>query len=146
MAEGAAPRSGNNASGSWRGRVTMLQASLHHPVRTAAVAPRESRGMCTSVPCLARAALPAPHRRGPLWRGNIEWEQCRASRCACCACADCFPRPAQIRTHPVLLGECLGGALYVQDFKRLCREAGFLDPRQLSSEPIEVRGWLAGFS
>jgi hypothetical protein len=40
----------------------------------------------------------------------------------------------------VLLGECLGGALYIQDFIRLCREVGFLDPRQLSIEPIEV-GW-----
>lgn len=46
--------------------------------------------------------------------------------------------PAEIRTHPVLLGECLGGALYLQDFLRLCREAGFMDPRQLSMEPIQV--------
>lgn len=44
----------------------------------------------------------------------------------------------EARHHPVLLGECLGGALYVQDFVRLCREAGFQDPRQLSSSVIEV--------
>eukprot|EP00887_Chlorella_sp_A99_P002978 scaffold24.g2978.t1 len=47
-------------------------------------------------------------------------------------------RARQVRMHPVLLGECLGGALYVQDFIRLCREVGFLDPRQLSSAAIEV--------
>lgn len=38
----------------------------------------------------------------------------------------------------MLLGECLGGALYTQDFVRLCREVGFLDPRTLSSAEIEV--------
>jgi hypothetical protein len=38
----------------------------------------------------------------------------------------------------VLLGECLGGALYVEDFVRLCRSVGFLDPRTLSSAEIEV--------
>lgn len=45
--------------------------------------------------------------------------------------------PADIRTHPVLLGECLGGALYVQDFLRLARAAGFEDPRQLAP-PSEI--------
>ncbi len=34
------------------------------------------------------------------------------------------PPPLQVRTHPVLLGECLGGALYTQDFIRLCRQVG----------------------
>ncbi len=38
----------------------------------------------------------------------------------------------------MLLGECLGGALYVQDFIRLCRAAGFQDPRALSTSEIEV--------
>ncbi|PRW33732.1 Arsenite methyltransferase [Chlorella sorokiniana] len=47
--------------------------------------------------------------------------------------------PDQVRKHPVLLGECLGGALYVQDFIRLCRTAGFQDPRALSTSEIEVR-------
>ena len=46
--------------------------------------------------------------------------------------------PRNVRTHPVLLGECLGGALYTQDFLRLCREVGF--PRALSSNAFEVRG------
>ena len=54
--------------------------------------------------------------------------------------ADCDRRlPRDVRTHPVLLGECLGGALYTQDFVRLCREVGFLDPRVLASNTIEVR-------
>lgn len=47
--------------------------------------------------------------------------------------------PADIRTDPVLLGECLGGALYIEDFRRLCQSVGFTDPRKLSVEPIEVR-------
>eukprot|EP00983_Pelagomonas_calceolata_P116072 1160265-Pelagomonas_calceolata.AAC.9 len=29
---------------------------------------------------------------------------------------------AKLRTHPVLLGECLGGALYINDFIRLARQ------------------------
>jgi len=37
-----------------------------------------------------------------------------------------------------MLGECLGGALYIEDFRRICQRVGFLDPRQLSIEPIEV--------
>lgn len=43
-----------------------------------------------------------------------------------------------MRTHPVLLGECLGGALYAGDFARLAREAGFQDPRCLSSNKLKV--------
>ncbi|EFJ44058.1 hypothetical protein VOLCADRAFT_95757 [Volvox carteri f. nagariensis] len=46
--------------------------------------------------------------------------------------------PAAIRTHPVLLGECLAGALYVNDFIRLCRKVGFTDPRQLECEEITL--------
>ncbi|KAJ1679031.1 hypothetical protein EV182_002871 [Spiromyces aspiralis] len=29
------------------------------------------------------------------------------------------------------MGECLGGALYIEDFKRLCERVGFVDPRQV---------------
>ncbi|KAI9179176.1 hypothetical protein H9P43_005838 [Blastocladiella emersonii ATCC 22665] len=47
--------------------------------------------------------------------------------------------PQSVREHPVLFGECLGGALYVEDFRRLCQAAGFSDPRVLSVAPIEVR-------
>lgn len=42
----------------------------------------------------------------------------------------------ELRTHPMLLGECLGGALYTRDFIRLCHEAGFADPRVVESSPI----------
>lgn len=38
----------------------------------------------------------------------------------------------------VLWGECISGALYNEDFKRLARDAGFADPRVLSSARIDV--------
>jgi hypothetical protein len=43
----------------------------------------------------------------------------------------------------VLLGECLGGALYTQDFIRLARAAGFTDPRCLESEVVSSGAWVA---
>ena len=43
-----------------------------------------------------------------------------------------------LRNHDVLLGECLGGALYIEDFKRICTQVGFTDVRQLSKTPIEI--------
>uniref|UniRef100_A0A7S3ABV5 Arsenite methyltransferase n=1 Tax=Rhodosorus marinus TaxID=101924 RepID=A0A7S3ABV5_9RHOD len=46
--------------------------------------------------------------------------------------------PEHVRKHDVLLGECLAGALYIEDFKRLCHHAGFTDPRMMSCCPIEV--------
>ncbi|KAJ1856189.1 hypothetical protein GGH12_002668 [Coemansia sp. RSA 1822] len=46
--------------------------------------------------------------------------------------------PNHVRTHPVLMGECLGGALYTEDFKRLCQRVGFMDARQVSA-PAAVR-------
>jgi SAM-dependent methyltransferase len=47
--------------------------------------------------------------------------------------------PAAARTHEVALGECLGGALYVNDFLELARAAGFSDgARALAAESIEV--------
>ncbi|KAL4451735.1 hypothetical protein ABPG75_007397 [Micractinium tetrahymenae] len=47
--------------------------------------------------------------------------------------------PEEVRRHPVLLGECLGGTLYIQDFVELCRQAGFVDPRVLSISEIVAR-------
>ena len=38
----------------------------------------------------------------------------------------------------VLWGECVAGALYTQDFKRMARAAGFTDVRTLASSPIDV--------
>ncbi|GBF94952.1 arsenite methyltransferase [Raphidocelis subcapitata] len=46
--------------------------------------------------------------------------------------------PEAARRHEVALGECLGGALYVNDFLSLCKQVGFSDPRVLAAEPIEV--------
>lgn len=46
--------------------------------------------------------------------------------------------PDEVRKHDVLFGECLGGALYIEDFKRLCHKAGFADPRVYSMSTIEV--------
>ena len=43
-----------------------------------------------------------------------------------------------IREHKVLHGECLGGALYVNDFLKYAVEAGFTEPRMFSSKEIEI--------
>ncbi|GAX73403.1 hypothetical protein CEUSTIGMA_g855.t1 [Chlamydomonas eustigma] len=44
----------------------------------------------------------------------------------------------EIRNHPIMIGECLGGALYINDFLSICRKVGFKDPRVLTVEPITV--------
>jgi arsenite methyltransferase len=46
--------------------------------------------------------------------------------------------PEPIQSHPVLYGECLGGALYWNDFLRMARAAGFTDPRLVSDRPLEI--------
>ena len=46
--------------------------------------------------------------------------------------------PEDTRADDVMLGECLGGALYVEDFKRICHQTGFTDPRELTREEIIV--------
>ena len=46
--------------------------------------------------------------------------------------------PEAVQSHPVLYGECLGGALYWNDFLRLARAAGFTDPRLVSDRPLEI--------
>jgi arsenite methyltransferase len=46
--------------------------------------------------------------------------------------------PDEVRSDPLLYGECLGGALYWNDFLPMAKEAGFLDPRLVSSRPIEI--------
>lgn len=47
--------------------------------------------------------------------------------------------PIEQREHEILRGECLGGAMYIEDFKRLCAATGFTDPRVLSGHEIEVK-------
>ena len=47
--------------------------------------------------------------------------------------------PEELRGDPLLYGECLGGALYWNDFLPIAKEAGFLDPRLVSSRPLEIK-------
>lgn len=46
--------------------------------------------------------------------------------------------PPALREDPVVYGECLGGALYIEDFRRALRAAGCLDFRVVSRSPITV--------
>lgn len=47
--------------------------------------------------------------------------------------------PPQLATNPVLYGECLGGALYWNDFLNLAKQAGFADPRLVKDNPITIQ-------
>lgn len=47
--------------------------------------------------------------------------------------------PADLATDPVLLGECLGGALYSEDFRRLMADLGVPDTRVVTSRRLELR-------
>jgi len=47
--------------------------------------------------------------------------------------------PDTVRADPVLYGECLGGALYWNDFLPMAKRAGFLDPRLVTSRPIDIK-------
>lgn len=44
----------------------------------------------------------------------------------------------EVRNHRVLFGECISGALYINDFIRLCHKCGFTDPRVLSISEFSV--------
>jgi len=46
--------------------------------------------------------------------------------------------PTAVRNDPVLYGECLGGALYWNDFLRLSHQHGFADPRLTTDRPLEI--------
>ena len=57
--------------------------------------------------------------------------------------------PSELARDPVLLGECLGGAMYSEDFRRALRAVGCLDHRVVSSRPLaigapEIEARLAG--
>ncbi|EME30027.1 arsenite methyltransferase [Galdieria sulphuraria] len=41
------------------------------------------------------------------------------------------------KTDPLLICECLGGALYLQDFKSIVESIGFLDPRMVTCKKVE---------
>ena len=60
--------------------------------------------------------------------------------------------PPALRTDPLLLGECLAGALYTEDFRRLLGRIGCNDARSVSQSPIalldaqiEARIGMVGF-
>lgn len=46
--------------------------------------------------------------------------------------------PEPLTKDSVLLGECLSGALYKEDFRRMLREVGVLDFRAVSQSPIAM--------
>ncbi len=46
--------------------------------------------------------------------------------------------PAALRQDPVLLGECLGGALYWEDFRRILQNLGCPDVRTVKQSPISI--------
>ncbi|MBS0456465.1 MAG: methyltransferase domain-containing protein [Proteobacteria bacterium] len=46
--------------------------------------------------------------------------------------------PQSLRRDPVLLGECLAGAIYHEDFRRLMARAGCADARTVSSHSIPL--------
>lgn len=46
--------------------------------------------------------------------------------------------PEALQKDPVLVGECLGGALYLEDFRRLLNEFGCHDYRIVSRGPIDL--------
>lgn len=46
--------------------------------------------------------------------------------------------PNSVKNDPVLYGECLGGALYWNDFIRLAHRQGFIDPRLITDRPLTI--------
>lgn len=46
--------------------------------------------------------------------------------------------PDSVYRDPVLHGECLGGAMYVEDFRRLMNRVGFADFRYTSASPVTI--------
>lgn len=46
--------------------------------------------------------------------------------------------PATLRDDPVLVGECLAGAMYTEDLRRILARVGCADVRQVSSRPVPL--------
>lgn len=46
--------------------------------------------------------------------------------------------PVAVRNDPVLYGECLGGALYWNDFISLSKRHGFADPRLVTDRALDI--------
>lgn len=47
--------------------------------------------------------------------------------------------PDELRHDPLAVGECLGGALYWNDFVNLAKGAGFADPRLFTDRPLGIQ-------
>lgn len=47
--------------------------------------------------------------------------------------------PADLAADPVLLGECLGGALYWEDFRRLLTDSGCADARVIERQRVAIK-------
>ena len=47
--------------------------------------------------------------------------------------------PQEIQDDKVIVGECLGGALYTEDFRRILLKSGFKDFRITKQEPISLK-------
>jgi len=43
----------------------------------------------------------------------------------------------EMKSDPVMVGECLGGALYFEDFRRILRDLGIHDYRVITQSPID---------
>lgn len=46
--------------------------------------------------------------------------------------------PSHLKEDPILYGECLSGALYIEDFRRILRKIGILDYRVVTSRPLSI--------
>lgn len=46
--------------------------------------------------------------------------------------------PSPLQTDKILLGECLGGAMYIEDFRRMMRKIGIADTRTISKRKITL--------
>jgi ubiquinone/menaquinone biosynthesis C-methylase UbiE len=46
--------------------------------------------------------------------------------------------PSELKDDPVLIGECIAGAFYIEDFRRAMAAVGCPDPRIVSTREIEV--------
>lgn len=47
--------------------------------------------------------------------------------------------PAPLKDDPILRGECLGGAMYIEDFRRMLRQVGCLDYRVVSCSRLTLQ-------
>ena len=47
--------------------------------------------------------------------------------------------PEEVKNDPVIYGECMGGAMYIEDFRRMLKELGCPDYRVISKRKIDIR-------